>query len=407
MNLTTPLPQSHDSECRVISSALDDQRRYYEMAGIISASDFCTPHLATAWKQITRLCETNQRPTLFRIRETFGDSPDFQALRDSLTGLSGVIPAHAVEYARSMADRSCLRRIALAVDLLQNRVTTAETADDARQAIESVFVDTCSIATASKGFRRADVIVADIEKRAENPVLAPRYPTGFRKLDRMLKEGLKEKQFVVIGGRTGGGKTVLAMNFAVQFALKGIPVAVFSLEMDDVDLLTRCIFSETQVRSQEDALEAVRNLPLYVDDTSNVTLKSIAARVKMMIMRHNVKVCVVDYLQLIGTDGQERDSRERIVAGMSRLLKVTAKETGCCIIALSQLNEAGELRESRAIEQDADVVLYVIDNEHGDVFLRVTKQRGGESHGPMKRLKDDDPGIPLRWHKENFRFSEL
>jgi replicative DNA helicase len=127
----------------------------------------------------------------------------------------------------------------------------------------------------------------------------------------------------------------------------------------------------------------------------------------MMIMRHNVKVCVVDYLQLIGTDGQERDSRERIVAGMSRLLKVTAKETGCCIIALSQLNEAGELRESRAIEQDADVVLYVIDNEDGDVFLRVTKQRGGESHGPMKRLKDDDPGIPLRWHKENFRFSEL
>lgn len=406
MNPTTPLPQSFDSESRVISAALDDARRYYEIAGIISTTDFCTSFLAKAWAQIGKLCETNQRPTLFRIRETFGDTPDFQALRDAMTGLHGVVPAHAVEYARSMADRSCLRRMAVAVDLLQSRVTTAESAEDARQAIESAFIDTCGIATASKGFRKADTIVADIEARIANPVMAPRYATGFRQLDIMTKGGLKEKQFVVIGGRTGGGKTVLAMNLAVQFALGAIPVAVFSLEMDDVDLLTRCIFSESQVRTQEQALEAVRNLPLYVDDTSNVTLKSIAARVKMMILRYGVKVCVVDYLQLIGTDGQERDSRERIVAGMSRLLKVTAKETGCCVIALSQLNEAGELRESRAIEQDADVVLYVIDNEDGDVFLRVCKQRGGESHGPMKRMKDEDPGIPLRWHKENFRFAE-
>lgn len=405
MNPTEPLPQSYESERMVLASVIGDSTRYYEVAGIIGAKDFSTPHLAWAWSKLGELCHANSRPTLFNLRENFGSGGHFETVRQSLVGTETCIPSHALDYARTMADRSALRRITIAVDAASAAISAAATASDALQALENAFMDASSQSTSSRGFRSASAIVADLETRLANPKKMPRYPTGFPELNHLLKGGLKERQFCVIGGRTGGGKTVLAMNLAVAVATGGTPVAAFSLEMDDVDLVTRCIFAESH-RGQDAAFETIRNLPLYVDDTSNVTLKSIAARMKMMIARHGIKVFIVDYLQLIGTDGQERESRERIVAGMSRLLKVTAKETDCCIIALSQLNESGELRESRAIEQDSDVVLYVIEDEDGDPFLRVVKQRGGKSHGPIKRMKSDDIGIALNWDKQNFRFTE-
>lgn len=401
------LPQSFDSQRMLISAVLDDQARFYEASGLVSASDFEDETFRWAWKAIAELCGRNMRPSLFNIREQFGtkEPGQFDTLRTAMMGMSDCIPSHAAEYARTLVERSNLRRIALAVDLLPERVNTAQTADAARQHVESAYMDACNVSTASRGFRKAETIIADLQNRLANPTKTPVYPTKFPALDRMLKGGLRDKKFVVIGGRTGGGKTVLAMNLAVNIAGDGHPVAAFSLEMDDVDLITRCVLSESW-RGPDEAMLYVSKLPLHVDDTSNVTLKSIAARIKMMILRHACRVFIVDYLQLIGTDGQERESRERIVAGMSRLLKVTAKETGCCIIALSQLNEAGELRESRAIEQDADNVLYVIDNEDGEAFLRVVKNRGGKCHGPMKRMKDEEPGIPLNWTKENFKFTE-
>lgn len=405
MNVTSPLPQTLQAERMVLASVIGDSARYYELAGIINPRDFTTPFLAWAWDRIGELCHRNTRPSMFNLREIHGQHGNYDLLKDALTGTENCVPSQAMEYARLLADRSSLRRMALAVEGLPERVGTAETASDAREAIERAFMDACQNSSLSRGFRSAAEIVADLEERLANPKLAPRYPTGFPTLDRMTNGGLKEKHFVVIGGRTGGGKTVLAMNLAAKIAGDGVPVATFSLEMDDVDLLSRCIFAESH-RGEEAAFDLVRNLPLYVDDTSNVTLKSIAARVRMAIQKMGCKVFIVDYLQLIGTDGQERESRERIVAGMSRLLKVTAKENGVCIIALSQLNEAGELRESRAIEQDADLVLYVVDDEDGDPFLRVVKQRGGAAHGPIKRMKDEDIGIALNWNKEQFRMTE-
>lgn len=405
MNAATALPQSYESERMVLASVIGDSTRYYEAAGIIGTKDFSTPHLAWAWNKLGELCHVNARPTLFNLRETYGSGGHFETFRTAMMGTEGCIPAHCLDYARTMADRSALRRMALAVDSLSSLVATATNASDALQAIENAFMDATSQTASSRGFRSAFEIVAELEKRLANPTTVPVFPTGFPELDQMLKSGLKERKFCVIGGRTGGGKTVLAMNIAVAISMAGIPVATFSLEMDDVDLLARCVFAESH-RGQDAAFNTIRNLPLFVDDTSNVTLKSIAARIKMMIVRQGIKVFIVDYLQLIGTDGQERENRERIVAGMSRLLKVTAKETKTCIIALSQLNEAGELRESRAIEQDADVVLYVIEDEDEDPFLRVVKQRGGKSHGAVKRIKADKIGIPLHWDKENFRFTE-
>jgi replicative DNA helicase len=239
----------------------------------------------------------------------------------------------------------------------------------------------------------------------------------------MTGGGLKEGQLAIIAGRTGGGKTVLGMNIVTHVAKSGTPVVAFSLEMSDQDLVMRSILSEGREHGDHGSFEVVRNLPLYVDATSNVTARGITAKIKLLASRHKAKVFVVDYLQLLGTDGGSRETRERIVADMSRSLKICAKETAVAIIALSQVNESGELRESRAIEQDADLVLHVIDvpettpdprNRNGprietgdyNFFLRVSKQRGGRAHGPIGRAKAGAPGIPLNFDGPNFRFTE-
>lgn len=274
------------------------------------------------------------------------------------------------------------------------------------EGIQRLFEDNCA-ETASNGFRKADAIVADIEDMLANPSRAPRYRTGFQTLDTMLKGGMTGGQLAIIAGRTGGGKTVLAMNLAVQMALDHAGVAVFSLEMSDTDLLMRCILSEGRVHGDAGAFEIVRKLPLYVDATSNVNVRTIAAKIRIMASRKGVKIVIVDYLQLIGTEANNRESRERLVADMSRRLKIAAKENNVVVIALSQVNADGELRESRAVEQDADIVLQVLDDDEGEEwFIRVCKQRGGAAHGPRSRMKEEDPGIPVRFIKESSRFIE-
>src|SRR5690606_18030367 len=157
-----------------------------------------------------------------------------------------------------------------------------------------------------------------IEADLDNPKLAPRHRTGFLALDRMLaKGGMKGGQLVIVAGPTGGGKTVLAMNLLVQMAQDGVPGAAFSLEMDAKDLVLRCLMSESFRSANGNHFDVVRKLPLWVDATSNVTAKTISSRIKLMAARRGVKVFVVDYLQLIGPDKGNRDSRERIVADMS------------------------------------------------------------------------------------------
>ena len=115
---------------------------------------------------------------------------------------------------------------------------------------------------------------------------------------------------------------------------------------------------------------------------------------------------VVDYIQLIGV-GPTKDSRERQVANMSRSLKLAAKENGMAVIALSQLNDDGQLRESRAIEQDADGVIYIVakDDDH---YLWIQKNRHGAKHGTISQMAEgvDRTGIELRFDKPNFRFTE-
>ena len=417
------IPERFEPEVNLLSVIVDDDRRFLDVLNAVSAEDFSLGAFHSAWNWFHELHRAGKRITRYTLKQHYGTTADFETFQQLLRGLAdGVMPFLVKDYAADVRRHALRVRAQSEITRLAILADYATGPEEIQEAVRELFDSVCSVMEAGKA-RKASEIVKDIEAALANPTITPRFPTGFPELDRMTGGGLKEGQLAIIAGRTGGGKTVLGMNILTHVAKSGTPVVAFSLEMSDQDLVMRSILSEGREHGDHGSFEVVRKLPLYVDATSNVTARGITAKIKLLASRHKAKVFVVDYLQLLGTDGGSRETRERIVADMSRSLKICAKETAVAIIALSQVNESGELRESRAIEQDADLVLHVIDvpettpdprNRNGprietgdyNFFLRVSKQRGGRAHGPIGRAKAGAPGIPLNFDGPNFRFTE-
>lgn len=235
-------------------------------------------------------------------------------------------------------------------------------------------------------------------------------PTGFADLDR-LTNGLHPGQMVVIAARPSMGKSTLALDIARAAAVKHqMPTCVFSLEMGRTEITMRLLSAEAKVPLQhmragtmtdEDwnklakRMGEVSNAPLFIDDSPNMSLMEIRAKCRRLKQRHDLKLVVIDYLQLMSS-GKRVESRQQEVAEFSRSLKLLAKELDVPVVALSQLNRSSEqrqdkrpmlsdLRESGSIEQDADVVLLlhredVYDRESpraGEADFIVAKQRNG------------------------------
>ncbi|MFQ5509155.1 MAG: replicative DNA helicase [Leptospirillia bacterium] len=229
---------------------------------------------------------------------------------------------------------------------------------------------------------------AVIEKLYERQELVTGVATGFRKLDEMTA-GFQPSDLIIVAGRPSMGKTALAMTMAQKVGVEsGVPVAVFSLEMGKEQLLTRMLCSEARVDASKlrtgrftksdwpkltTAAGRLTEAPIFIDDSAALTVYDVRARARRLMAEHGLGLVVVDYLQLMrGSSGP--DSREQEISEISRGLKALAKELGVPVVALSQLSRAVEsrndkrpllsdLRESGAIEQDADVVMFIYREE--------------------------------------------
>jgi replicative DNA helicase len=219
-------------------------------------------------------------------------------------------------------------------------------------------------------------------------------PTGFEKLDKVTS-GWQPSDLVIIAARPGMGKTAFVLSMARNMAIDfGHPVALFSLEMSSVQLITRLISSETGLSSEklrtgklekhewEQLSTKVKDLekaPLYIDDTPSLSIFDLRAKARRLSSQHGIKLIIVDYLQLMtagGSNGKGGGNREQEISTISRNLKALAKELEVPVIALSQLSRAVEtrgsskrpllsdLRESGAIEQDADIVSFIYRPEY-------------------------------------------
>lgn len=235
--------------------------------------------------------------------------------------------------------------------------------------------------------------------------------TGFADLDRLLN-GLQPGQLIVVAGRPAQGKSTMGLDVARNVSIKqGLTSVIFSLEMSKLEIMVRLLSAEARVPlsnlrsgqlTDDDWVRMARrsaeisDAPLYVDDSPNLTLMEIRAKARRMCQRQDLKLVVVDYLQLMTSPTARAESRERELADLSRGLKLLAKELSVPVIAVAQLNRESEkrqdhrpqlsdLRGSGAIEQDADVVIMVHRDDYydkespraGEADLIVAKQRNG------------------------------
>ena len=246
---------------------------------------------------------------------------------------------------------------------------------------------------------KINVLIKDaihqIEEAAKRKDHLSGVPSGFTKLDR-LTSGWQKSDLIIIAGRPSMGKTAFVLTMARNIAVDhGRPVAFFSLEMASMQLVTRLIVSETELPSNrirngrlEDyewkqldyKIKSLTDAPIYIDDTPAISIFELRAKCRRLKVQYNVELIVIDYLQLMTGSGDMKGSREQEVSNISRALKSIAKELDVPVIALSQLNRSVELRsgnkrpqlsdlrESGAIEQDADLVIFLHRPEKYDLF---------------------------------------
>lgn len=276
-------------------------------------------------------------------------------------------------------------------------------------------------------------------------------PSGFDKLDR-LTSGWQPSDLVIVAARPGMGKTALTLSMARNISVnQNIPVAFFSLEMSSVQLITRLISSETGLSSEKlrtgklekheweqlnVKVKGLEKAPLYIDDTPSLSIFDLRAKARRLASQHGIKLIIIDYLQLMTAGGSQKGgNREQEISTISRNLKALAKELNVPVIALSQLSRAVEtrggskrpilsdLRESGAIEQDADIVSFIYRPEYykieewddeerspteGQAEFIVAKHRnGGLDNIRLKFLGHlgkfdnlDDFGTPFEFHSK-------
>jgi replicative DNA helicase len=342
--------------------------------------------------------------------EASGGAPYLAALADGMPRVSNI-----EHYARIVREKALLRNLIHATHNIQQRALEGEDGadtilDNAESSIFALAED-----RVKAGLIPVKDIVRDNFERLERIFREGKsitgVPTGYAELDKLLS-GLQNSELLILAARPSQGKTALALNLGENIAMRsGLPVAVFSLEMSKESLLQRLVASVAQIdahkfrtghlsredwRRMTEALGTISSAPLWIDDSGSTSVLEIGAKARRLKRDKGLSLLIVDYLQLITARGRF-NSRQEEVASISRGLKGLAKELQIPVLVLSQLTRAPEreergpqlsdLRESGAIEQDADVVMFIYrphwakmdasPEERDQAEIQVAKQRNG------------------------------
>ncbi|WP_028847013.1 replicative DNA helicase [Thermocrispum agreste] len=326
--------------------------------------------------------------------------------------------ANAAYYAQIVAEKAVLRRL---VEAGTRIVQYGYGAADAQGAAVDEVVDRAQAAIFEVTERRTsedyvaleDLLqptMDEIDAIASEGGLARGVPTGFTDLDEVTN-GLHPGQMIIVAARPGIGKSTLGLDFCRSASIKhGMTSVIFSLEMSRTEIVMRMLSAEAKIRLQDmrsgrmsdddwtrlaRRMSEISQAPLFIDDSPNMTMMEIRAKARRLKQRHDLKLIVLDYLQLM-TSGKKVESRQQEVSEFSRQLKLLAKELDVPLVAISQLNRGPEqrtdkrpmladLRESGALEQDADIVLLINrpdaterdDPRAGEADLILAKHRAG------------------------------
>jgi replicative DNA helicase len=413
-------PQNLEAERSILGGILLENQALNAAMETLTERDFYSESHRKIYSAIVALSDRGEPSDLITLSNLLKDRKQIDQVGGVayLASLVDSVPsaANMAYYARIVREKSVLRSlIGAATEILTKSYDLGAEVDDVLDEAEHTIFEISENKVRPSFSAMKDIIKTSfvtIEQLYRNKELITGVSSGFEKLDE-ITSGLQRSDLIIIAGRPSMGKTAFALNIAQNAAMSSAaPAAVFSLEMSKEQLAMRMLSSTARIDSQRirkgflgetdwprltEAATRLSAAPLFIDDTPAITVLEMKAKTRRLKAEHGLGLVIVDYLQLMRSSGG-KESREQEISDISRSLKALAKELDVPVIALSQLNrkvedrtnrrpQMADLRESGAIEQDADVIAFIYrdevynkseDNpEKGIAEVIVAKQRNG------------------------------
>jgi replicative DNA helicase len=428
-------PHSVESEESVLGSILLSSESANEVMDKLDADDFYLPAHQAIFRAITTLYNGNQPIDAITVTEELrrGNELDRAGGVAYVTRLLDIVPSAAnIEYYAGIVEEHSQRRHLLRAGSVIHDLSF-KLEDEISMVLDRAEQTVLAVAGRKVGDGMSQLgglfnpILEELEmlESAGNEVTG--LSTGFRDLDRKLT-GLHPANLVIIAARPAMGKSALTANIAMNVAMDGKAVAMFSLEMAKEEVAQRMLCSMARIDSMKlrtgkigdaawprltDAAGKLYDAPIFVDDSPVVTVTDIRAKCRRLKRQHGLALIVVDYMQLM--QGTARENRQQEIAEISRSLKNLARELEVPIIAVSQLNRnlesredkrprLGDLRESGSLEQDADVVIFIYRDEYYD---EQSDKRGIAEVAIAKHRAGSTGIVEMTFMPEFTRFSDL
>ncbi|AVM68291.1 replicative DNA helicase [Lachnospiraceae bacterium oral taxon 500] len=430
-------PYSLEAEQTVIGSMLMSREAVYTATEYVSEDDFYTPEQRTAFAAIYTLFRENRSIDLITVQDQLNKMGKLEEVGgiEYLTNISLNVPtsAHVKEYARIVQEKSVLRRLIrsandIAADSFEGKEKLEEILNKAEERIFNII----------QNRRTSDLVLI---KSLISPALdsiARAYgqhgavtglPSGFIDLDHMTA-GFQPSDLILVAARPSMGKSSFVLNITQYAAVKEKKsVAFFSLEMSKEQLTSRMISAEAMIDAQKirngnlentdferllNGASVLGEARIFIDDTPGISVADLRAKCRKLKLTHGLDLIIIDYLQLM-TGSARSESRQQEISEISRSLKAIAREMQAPVIALSQLSRAVEsradhrpmlsdLRESGAIEQDADVVMFLFREE----YYNATPENKGQAEVIIAKQRNGPTGsAKLLWLGEYTRFMNM
>ena len=437
-------PHSMEAESSVLGGLLLDNKSWEQVADLLSVGVFYRYEHRQVYLSIQALINAS-RPadviTVYEHLQSIGKAEEVGGL-GYLNALAQYVPSasNIRRYAEIVRERAILRKLVTASDeIATNAFNTQgkpvpQILDEAEQKIFQIGEEGSRLKQGFQSMDQLAVILLDrVNQMADSPNDITGVPSGFVDFDKMTS-GMQAGDLIVLAARPSMGKTALAINIAEHVALnEGLPVAVFSMEMGASQLAIRIVGSIGRIDQQRlrtgklnqeewprlaEAIEKLRNVSLHIDETPSLTPMELRANARRLARTcGKLGLIVVDYLQLMSgnTSSNNGDNRATEIGEISRGLKMLAKELQCPVIALSQLNRSVEtrtdkrpmmsdLRESGAIEQDADVIMFIY---RDDYYNKDSKEPGVAEIIIGKHRNGPTGTVKLAFLKPLTRFESL
>ncbi len=432
------LPHSIEAEQSVVGAMLMDREAITVAAEIVSAEDFYSKQCGTLFEAMTELNDEGKPVDMVTLQDRLKEKdvpPEVSSLefiRDLITAVP--TSANIKYYANIVSEKAVLRR------LIKLNEEIANTCYVGRESLEAILEDMEKrvfdlVQRRNTGefvpIRQIVMNAMDqIEKASKNKGNVTGIATGFIDLD-YRTAGMQPSDLVLIAARPSMGKTAFVLNIAQYVAFKqNQTVAVFSLEMSKEQLVNRLFSLESKVDAQKlrtgnlsdndwerliETAGVIGKSNLIIDDTPGISIAELRSKCRKYRLEHDLKMIIIDYLQLMSGSGRGGDSRQQEISDISRSLKALARELSVPVLALSQLSRAVEqrpdhrpmlsdLRESGAIEQDADVVMFIYRDEY---YNKDTEKKGIAEIIVAKQRNGPIGTVELVWLPEYTKFANM